>query len=186
MLLKWCLSLMCTVSCCDSSQVQKTLNWSCSAFDWLTHSVRIGLQVIRLMFFSVFPMLGECYPGGIESRGQRKSGALVIDILQLSPLLAGLLSFLCSSVWTWFISLSITLFLKFLEIMPSKWFFQVEFQILSDAFHLMIYARITENVFEKLFFLLPLSPLKLTPLGVFCIFFACRKERKLHVIQNAM
>lgn len=91
-------------------------------FDWLTHSVRIGLQVIRLMFFSVFPMLGECYPGGIESRGQRKSGALVIDILQLSPLLAGLLSFLCSSVWTWFIFLSITLF-KILEIMPSKWFF---------------------------------------------------------------
>lgn len=127
-------------------------------FDWLTHSVRIGLQVIRLMFFSVFPMLGECYPGGIESRGQRKSGALVIDILQLSPLLAGLLSFLCSSVWTWFIFLSITLF-KILEIMPSKWFFQVKFQILSDAFYLMIYARITENVFGKVLFLLPLSPL---------------------------
>lgn len=94
----WC------VMYCDSSQVQKTLNLSCSAFDWLAHSVRFGLQVIRLMFFSVFTMLGECYPWGIESRSQGKSGALVIYILQLSPLLAGLLSFLCSSVWTWLIS----------------------------------------------------------------------------------
>lgn len=178
MLLKWCFSLMCTVCCCDSSQVQKTLNWSCSAFDWLTHSVRIGLQVIRLMFFSVFPMLGECYPRGIESRGQRKSGALVIDILQLSPLLAGLLSFLCSSVWTWFIFLSITLF-KILEIMPSKWFFQVKFQILSDAFYLMIYARITENVFGKVLFLLPLSPLKLTPSGVISSLLVEKKENSM-------
>lgn len=52
------------------------------------------------------------------------------------------------------------------EIMPSKLFFQVKFQILSDAYHLMIYARITENVFGKLLFLLPLPPLKLIPLGV--------------------
>lgn len=44
--------------------------------------------------------------------------------------------------------------------------FQVNFQILLDAYHLMIYAGITENVFGKLPFLLPLPPLKLTPLGV--------------------
>lgn len=71
--------------------------WSINTFrkNWITSD--------KIDVFSVFPMLGECYPGGIESRGQRKSGALVIDILQLSPLLAGLLSFLCSSVWKWFI-----------------------------------------------------------------------------------
>lgn len=83
---------------------------------WLINTFRKNwITSDKIDVFSVFPMLGECYPGGIESRGQRKSGALVIDILQLSPLLAGLLSFLCSSVWTWFISLSITLFLKFLK-----------------------------------------------------------------------
>lgn len=107
---------------CDSSQVQKTLNLSCSAFDWLAHSVRIRLQVIRLMFFSVFPMLGQCYPWGIESRSQRKSGALVIYILQLSPLLVGLLFLLCSSVWTWLIFLSITLLIKFLKLYRHKIF----------------------------------------------------------------
>lgn len=159
MLLKWCF-LWC-VMYCDSSQVQKTLNLSCSAFDWLAHSVRFGLQVIRLMFFSVFTMLGECYPWGIESRSQGKSGALVIYILQLSPLLAGLLSFLCSSVWMWFISLSITVFIKFFKLFHLNNFFQVEF--LLNAFHLIIYARITEIVFEKWLFLLYLSPLKLTP-----------------------
>lgn len=174
MLLKWCFSLMCTVSCCDSNQVQKTLSWSCSAFDWLTHSVRIGLQVIRLMFFSVFPMLGECYPGGIESRGQRKSGALVIDILQLSPLLAGLLSFLCSSVWTWFIFLSITLF-KILEIMPSKWFFQVEFQILSDAFYLMIYEKSLKMYLRSYCFYYPC----LTPSGVISSLLVEKKENSM-------
>lgn len=113
------------------------------------------------VFFSVFTMLGECYPWGIESRSQGKSGALVIYILQLSPLLAGLLSFLCSSVWTWLISLSITLFNKFFKLFHRNYFFQVEF--LLNAFHLIIYARIREIVVEKWLFLLYLSPLKLTP-----------------------
>lgn len=149
----WC------VMYCGSSQVQKTLNLSCS---WLISTFRkIWITSDKIDVFSVFTMLGECYPWGIESRSQGKSGALVIYILQLSPLLAGLLSFLCSSVWTWFISLSITLFIKFLKLFHRYDFFQVEF--LLNAFHLIIYARITEIVFEKWLFLLYLSPLKLTP-----------------------